>query len=147
MCESHRIESFMEPLLPNLFDAEADSHKNNRADVILPGLDGTFILLNVMSVDAFYASNEGLANSEIHNLLSNAENFKIKKCNEPLSKSSSQQHAKTNLYLIVFSLFGSLAPTATRFLADFEKIVKKRTEISTDCFGKIELCFLFLKEC
>ncbi|KAL0215155.1 hypothetical protein P9112_007339 [Eukaryota sp. TZLM1-RC] len=80
-----------------------------------------------MSVDACNVSSERLANSENHNPLSNAENFKIKKYNEPLSKLSSQQHAKYNLYPFVVSLFGSLAPTAIRFLADFEMIVKRRT--------------------
>ncbi|KAL0204978.1 hypothetical protein P9112_000285 [Eukaryota sp. TZLM1-RC] len=127
MCKSHRIESFWEPLLSNLFDAEDDFHKNNRGDVILPGLDGSFILLDVMSVNPCNASNERLVNSEIHNPLSNAENFKFKKYNEPLSKLASLQHAKYNLYPFVFSLFGSLAPTAFRFLDDFEMIVKRRT--------------------
>ncbi|KAL0226390.1 hypothetical protein P9112_013714 [Eukaryota sp. TZLM1-RC] len=126
ICKSHRIESFLEPLLSNLFDAEDYFHKNNRGDVVLPVLDGSFILLDVMSVDPCNASNEGLVNSEIHNPLSNAENFKIKKYNEPLSKWSSQQHAKYNLYPFLFSLFGSLAPTAIRFLADFELIVKEK---------------------
>ncbi|KAL0211351.1 hypothetical protein P9112_009649 [Eukaryota sp. TZLM1-RC] len=37
------------------------------------------ILLDVMSVDPCNASNERLVNSEIHNPLSNAENFKFKK--------------------------------------------------------------------
>ncbi|KAL0223342.1 hypothetical protein P9112_002732 [Eukaryota sp. TZLM1-RC] len=90
MGKSHRIESFLEPLLSNLFDAEDDFHKNNRGDVILPGLDGSFILLDVMSVDPCNASNERLVNSEIHNPLSNAENFKIKKYNELLCQLSSQ---------------------------------------------------------
>ncbi|KAL0214240.1 hypothetical protein P9112_006424 [Eukaryota sp. TZLM1-RC] len=45
MCKSYRIESFLEPLLSNLFDAENDFHKNNRGDVILPGLDGSFIFI------------------------------------------------------------------------------------------------------
>ncbi|KAL0207495.1 hypothetical protein P9112_012123 [Eukaryota sp. TZLM1-RC] len=124
---SHRIESFLEPLLSNLFEAEDDFHKNNRGDVMLPELDGSFILLDVMSVDPCNASNERLVNSEIHNPLSNAENFKFKKYNEPLSKLASLQHAKYNLYPFVFSLFGSLAPTALRFLDDFEMIVKRRT--------------------
>ncbi|KAL0223903.1 hypothetical protein P9112_003293 [Eukaryota sp. TZLM1-RC] len=80
-----------------------------------------------MSVDPCNASNERLDNSEIRNPLSNAEKFKIKKYTEPLSKLSSQQHAKYNLYPFVFSLFGSLAPTAIRSLTDFEMIVKRRT--------------------
>ncbi|KAL0207075.1 hypothetical protein P9112_012786 [Eukaryota sp. TZLM1-RC] len=130
MCKSHRIESFLEPLLSNLFDAEDDFHKNNRGDVILPGLDGSFILLDVMSVDPCNASNERLVNPEILNPLSNAENFKFKKYNEPLSKLASLQHAKYNLYPFVFSLFGSLAPTALRFLEDFEMIVQRRTNRS-----------------
>ncbi|KAL0216209.1 hypothetical protein P9112_008393 [Eukaryota sp. TZLM1-RC] len=48
ICKFHRIESFLEPLLSNLFDTEDYFHKNNRGDVILPGFDGTFILLDVM---------------------------------------------------------------------------------------------------
>ncbi|KAL0205797.1 hypothetical protein P9112_001104 [Eukaryota sp. TZLM1-RC] len=127
MCKSHKIESFLEPLLSNLFDAEDDFRKNNRGDVILPGLDGSFILLDVMSVDPCNASNERLVNSEIHNPLSNAENSKFKKYNEPLSKLASEQHAKYNLYPFVFSLSDSLAPNALRFLDDFEMIVKRRT--------------------
>ncbi|KAL0211490.1 hypothetical protein P9112_009788 [Eukaryota sp. TZLM1-RC] len=127
MCKFHRIKSFLEPLLSNLFDTEDDFHKNNKGDVILPGLDGTFILLDVMSVDPCNASKERLVNSEIHNPLSNAENFKLKKYNEPLSKLASLQHVKYNLYPFVFSLFGSLAPTALRFLDVFELIVKRRT--------------------
>ncbi|KAL0208630.1 hypothetical protein P9112_011217 [Eukaryota sp. TZLM1-RC] len=79
MCKSHRIEAFLEPLLSNLFDAEDDFHQNNRGDVKLPDLDGSFILLDVMSVDPCNASNERIANSEIHIALSNAENFQIKK--------------------------------------------------------------------
>ncbi|KAL0224527.1 hypothetical protein P9112_003917 [Eukaryota sp. TZLM1-RC] len=124
MCKSHRIESFLEPLLSNLLDSEDDFHKNNRGDVIIPGLDGTFILLDLISVDPCNASNERLVNSEIHNPLSNAESFKIKKYNEPLSKLSSQQHAKYNLYPFVLFLFVSLAPTAIRFLAYLEMIVR-----------------------
>ncbi|KAL0219448.1 hypothetical protein P9112_005101 [Eukaryota sp. TZLM1-RC] len=80
-----------------------------------------------MSVDPCNASDESLVNSEIHNPVSNAENLKFKKYNELLSKLSSQQHAKYNLYPFGFSLFGSLAPTALRFLDDFEMIVKRRT--------------------
>ncbi|KAL0208778.1 hypothetical protein P9112_011365 [Eukaryota sp. TZLM1-RC] len=114
---SHRIESFLDPLLSNVFDAENDFHKNTRGDVILHGLDGNFILVDVMSVDPCNVSKERLANSEIHNPLSNAEKFKIKKYNEPLAKLSTQQH----------SLLNSLAPTAIRFLADFEMIVRRRT--------------------
>ncbi|KAL0226671.1 hypothetical protein P9112_013995 [Eukaryota sp. TZLM1-RC] len=78
MCKSHRIESFLEPLLSNLFDAEDDFRKNNRGDVNLYGLGGTFILFDVMSVDPCSVSNEMLANSEGHNPLSNVEIFKIK---------------------------------------------------------------------
>ncbi|KAL0224150.1 hypothetical protein P9112_003540 [Eukaryota sp. TZLM1-RC] len=79
MCKSHRIESIMEPLLSNVFDAEDDFHNNNRGDGILPGLDGTFILRDVVSVGPCYAPNEWLVNSEIHTSSSIAENFKIKK--------------------------------------------------------------------
>ncbi|KAL0204966.1 hypothetical protein P9112_000273 [Eukaryota sp. TZLM1-RC] len=127
MCKSHRNESFLEPLLSNLFDTEDDFHKNNRGDVILARLDGSFILMDLMSVDPCNASNERLVNSEIVNPLSNAENFKFKKHNEPLSKLASSQRAKYKLYPFVISFYGSLAPTALRFLEDFEMIVRRRT--------------------
>ncbi|KAL0226688.1 hypothetical protein P9112_014012 [Eukaryota sp. TZLM1-RC] len=125
MCKSNRIEFFWEPLWSNLFDAEDDFHKNNRGDVILLGLDGTFILVDVMSVGPCNVSNERLAYSEIHYALSNIENFKIKIYGERLSKLSTQQQAKYNLYPFVFALFGSLAHTSLRFVADFEMIVKQ----------------------
>ncbi|KAL0204779.1 hypothetical protein P9112_000086 [Eukaryota sp. TZLM1-RC] len=119
---------------------------NNRGDVILPGLDGTFILVDVKSFDPCNASNERLVNSEIHNPLSNAENFKIKKYNEHFSKLASQQHAKYNLYPFVSSLFGSLAPTAIRFLEDFEMIVKRRTNRNFNrLFWQNRIVFSFLK--
>ncbi|KAL0219149.1 hypothetical protein P9112_004802 [Eukaryota sp. TZLM1-RC] len=50
MCKSYRIESFCELLLSNLFDTE-DFHKNNKGDIELPGLNGSFILLEVGSFD------------------------------------------------------------------------------------------------
>ncbi|KAL0213879.1 hypothetical protein P9112_006063 [Eukaryota sp. TZLM1-RC] len=96
------LNSFLELLLSNLFDTEDHFHKNNRGDFELPGLDGSFILLDVMSVDPCNGSNETLVNSEIHTPLSYAENFKINKHNEPLSKLYSPQHAKYNLYPFVF---------------------------------------------
>ncbi|KAL0215266.1 hypothetical protein P9112_007450 [Eukaryota sp. TZLM1-RC] len=101
-----------------------------------------------MSVDFCNVSNERLANSKIHNPLSNAENFKIKKYNEPLSKLSSQQHAKYNLYPFVFSPFGSLALTAVRFLKDSEMIVKRRTNRNFNrLFCQNRICFPFLRGC
>ncbi|KAL0208765.1 hypothetical protein P9112_011352 [Eukaryota sp. TZLM1-RC] len=100
MCKTHRIESFLDPLLSNVFNAENDVSKNDGDYVILHGIDGTFILVDVMSVDPCHVSNERLTNSKIP--LSNAENFKIKNYSEALSKLFTQQH----------SLLNSLAPTA-----------------------------------
>ncbi|KAL0206938.1 hypothetical protein P9112_012649 [Eukaryota sp. TZLM1-RC] len=105
-----------------------------------------YTFVDVLSVDPCNASNERLVNSEIHNPLSNAENFKIKKYNEPSSKLSSQQHAKYNLYPFVFFLFGSLAPTAIRSLADFELIVKSRTNRNFNrLFWQNRIGFSFFK--
>ncbi|KAL0226600.1 hypothetical protein P9112_013924 [Eukaryota sp. TZLM1-RC] len=70
MCKSHRIEYFFETTVVKY---------NNRGDVILPGLVGTFILFDVMSFDPCNVSNEMLVNSEIHEPFSNAENFKTQK--------------------------------------------------------------------
>ncbi|KAL0209968.1 hypothetical protein P9112_010052 [Eukaryota sp. TZLM1-RC] len=80
-----------------------------------------------MSVDPCNASNERLVNSEFIILFQMLKISKSKKYNEPLYELASLQHAKYNLYPFVFSLFGSLAPTALRFLDDFEMIVKRRT--------------------
>ncbi|KAL0205105.1 hypothetical protein P9112_000412 [Eukaryota sp. TZLM1-RC] len=49
--KSHRMELFLEIPMSNLIDAEDDFHKNNRGNVILPGLHGTFILVELMFVD------------------------------------------------------------------------------------------------
>ncbi|KAL0205343.1 hypothetical protein P9112_000650 [Eukaryota sp. TZLM1-RC] len=146
MCKSQRIESFLEPLMSNLFDTEYDFHKNNTGDVELPGLDGTFILVIVTSDDPCNVSNERLANSAIHHPFANAENFKIKKYSQPLSKLSTQQHAKYNLYVFVFSLFGSLAPNTIGFLADFEMTVKRRTNrIFNRMFWQNRIVFFIFK--
>ncbi|KAL0214952.1 hypothetical protein P9112_007136 [Eukaryota sp. TZLM1-RC] len=127
MCKSHRIESFLEPLLSNLFDAENDFHKNNRGDVILPGLDGSFILLDVMSVDPCNTSNERLVNSEIHNPLSNAENFKFKNTMNLCPNWPVYSMQKYNLYPFVFSLLVHLHQLLYVFWMIFEMIVKRRT--------------------
>ncbi|KAL0208690.1 hypothetical protein P9112_011277 [Eukaryota sp. TZLM1-RC] len=96
MCKSHRIESFLDPLLSNLFVAEDDFHKNNRGDVILSGLDETFILLDVLPVDPFYVSNERLANSEVHNPLLMLKTSKSKNTVNHCPNGS-QQHSLLNL--------------------------------------------------
>ncbi|KAL0215399.1 hypothetical protein P9112_007583 [Eukaryota sp. TZLM1-RC] len=76
MCMSHRIQAILEPFLSNLFDG--DDFYNNRGDFMLPGLDGTFISENVMSVDPDNVSNERLANFQIPKPFSIALNFRIK---------------------------------------------------------------------
>ncbi|KAL0222832.1 hypothetical protein P9112_002222 [Eukaryota sp. TZLM1-RC] len=78
-----------------------------------------------MSVDPCNASNERLANSEIQNPLSNAENFEIIKYNEPSSKFSGQQHAKYNLCSFVSSIWFTCSNGYT-FFAELEMIVKSR---------------------
>ncbi|KAL0205817.1 hypothetical protein P9112_001124 [Eukaryota sp. TZLM1-RC] len=127
MCKSHRIESFLEPLLSNLFDAENDFHKNNRGDVILPGLDGSFILLDVMSVDPCNASNERLVNSEIHNPLSNAENFKFKNTMNLCPNWPVYSMQNTICIHLYFPFLVHLHQLLYVFLDDFEMIVKRRT--------------------
>ncbi|KAL0206136.1 hypothetical protein P9112_001443 [Eukaryota sp. TZLM1-RC] len=126
MCKSHRIESFLEPLLSNLFDAENDFHKNNRGDVILPGLDGSFILLDVMSVDPCNASNERLVNSEIHNPLSNAENFKFKNTMN-LCPNWPVYSMQNTICIHLYFPFWFTCTNCFTFLDDFEMIVKRRT--------------------
>ncbi|KAL0232654.1 hypothetical protein GEMRC1_011401 [Eukaryota sp. GEM-RC1] len=69
MCKSYGIVSVLEPVLAGLFD-DTDvikSFGNSRGDVIFPGLDGSFIYADVMSIDACNDSNKKLTTSNTKN--------------------------------------------------------------------------------
>ncbi|KAL0228790.1 hypothetical protein GEMRC1_013410 [Eukaryota sp. GEM-RC1] len=77
MCKSYGIVSFLEPVLAAFFvDADVDkSFGNIRGDVIFPGLDGSFIIADVMSIDVCNDSNKKLAKSNAKNPLLIGEKF------------------------------------------------------------------------
>ncbi|KAL0215492.1 hypothetical protein P9112_007676 [Eukaryota sp. TZLM1-RC] len=59
MFKSYKIESFLEPLLSNLADeSDRNSFGDSRADVLVPGLDGSMIIIDVRSTDVSNSSNE-----------------------------------------------------------------------------------------
>ncbi|KAL0239982.1 hypothetical protein GEMRC1_010090 [Eukaryota sp. GEM-RC1] len=78
MCKSYGIVSFLEPVLAGLFD-DTDVHKsfgNSRGDFIFPGLDGSFIIADVMSIDVCNDSTKKLAKSTAKNPLLIGEKLK-----------------------------------------------------------------------
>ncbi|KAL0219290.1 hypothetical protein P9112_004943 [Eukaryota sp. TZLM1-RC] len=86
MCKSYRVDSFLEPLLLKLIldDPNIDSTRYNRAsmgltrgDLVVPGLNGSFTILNAMSIDPCHSSNEHLINSDVNNPLLAGKNRKL----------------------------------------------------------------------
>ncbi|KAL0205928.1 hypothetical protein P9112_001235 [Eukaryota sp. TZLM1-RC] len=97
MCKSYRVDSFFEPLLSKLIldDPNIDSTRYNRAsmgltrgDLIVPGLNGSFTILDAMSIDPCNSSNEHLINSDVNNPLLAGEKYKIAKYAKPISSST-----------------------------------------------------------
>ncbi|KAL0219812.1 hypothetical protein P9112_005465 [Eukaryota sp. TZLM1-RC] len=57
MFKSYKIESFLEPLLSNLAEeADKNSFGDCRGDVLVPGLDGSMIIIDVRSTVASNSS-------------------------------------------------------------------------------------------
>ncbi|KAL0229463.1 hypothetical protein GEMRC1_014080 [Eukaryota sp. GEM-RC1] len=67
MCKSYGIVSFLEPVLAGLIDdTDVDtSFGNSLGDVIFPGLDGSLIIADVLSIDVCNDSNKKLAKSNL----------------------------------------------------------------------------------
>ncbi|KAL0219931.1 hypothetical protein P9112_005584 [Eukaryota sp. TZLM1-RC] len=64
MFKSYKIESFLEPLLSNLADeSDRNSFGDSRGDVLVPGVDGSMIIIHVRLIDVSNSSNEKLAQS------------------------------------------------------------------------------------
>ncbi|KAL0226889.1 hypothetical protein P9112_014213 [Eukaryota sp. TZLM1-RC] len=145
MCKSHRIESFLEPLLSNLFDTEDDLHKNNRGDLILPGLDGSFISVDVMSVDPCNVSNERLANSEIHD---RSQMLKISNSKNTMNLYQNFQPTVCKIQfasICIFSIWFNCSHCHT-YLADCKMIVKRRTNRNFNrLFWQNRIVFSILK--
>ncbi|KAL0214864.1 hypothetical protein P9112_007048 [Eukaryota sp. TZLM1-RC] len=136
LCKSYRVDSFLEPLLSKLIldDPNIDSTRYNRAsmgltrgDLVVPGLNGSFTILDAMSIDPCNSSNEHFINSDVNNPLLAGEKYKIAKYAKPISSVNENSHAQYNLCPFVFSLLGSLGKAALAFLEDFVVVVKERT--------------------
>ncbi|KAL0224324.1 hypothetical protein P9112_003714 [Eukaryota sp. TZLM1-RC] len=113
MCKSHRVHSFLEPLLSKLIldDPNIDSTRNNRAsmgltrgDLVVAGLNGSFTFLDAMSIDPCNSSNEHLINSDVNNPLLAGEKYKIAKYAKPISSVNENSHAQYNLCPFLFFL-------------------------------------------
>ncbi|KAL0207932.1 hypothetical protein P9112_010519 [Eukaryota sp. TZLM1-RC] len=136
MCRSYRVYSFSEPLFAKLIldNPNTDSTHYNRAsmgltrgDLVVPGLNCSFTILDEMSIDPCNSSDEHLINSDVNNPLLAGEKYKIAKYAKPISSINENSHAQYNLCPFVFSLLGSLGEAAMAFLEDFVVVVKERT--------------------
>ncbi|KAL0210788.1 hypothetical protein P9112_009086 [Eukaryota sp. TZLM1-RC] len=127
MFKVYKIESVVEPLLSNLADeSDRNSFGDNRGDVLVPGLEGSMIIIDVRSTDVSNSSNEKLAQS-YNSPLRRVEEAKIIKYTEKINNLNSNSHTHYILCPFAFSLFGTLGKTALSFLDDFSSIVKNRT--------------------
>ncbi|KAL0205936.1 hypothetical protein P9112_001243 [Eukaryota sp. TZLM1-RC] len=78
MCKSYRVDSFLEPLQSKLIldDPNIDSPRYSRAsmgltrgDLVVPGLNGSFTILDTMSIDPCNSSTEHFIISDVNNAL------------------------------------------------------------------------------
>ncbi|KAL0215320.1 hypothetical protein P9112_007504 [Eukaryota sp. TZLM1-RC] len=126
MFKSSKIESFLEPLLSNLADvSDRNSLDDSRGDVLVLGLDGSLITIDVRSTDVSNSSNEKLAQT-YNSPLRRAEEAKTIKYTENINNMNSNSHTQYLLCPFAFSLFGTLGKTALSFLDDFSSVVKNR---------------------
>ncbi|KAL0228665.1 hypothetical protein GEMRC1_013285 [Eukaryota sp. GEM-RC1] len=103
MCKSYGIVSCLEPVLAGLFDdADVDkSFGNSRGDVIFPALDGSFIIVIVMSIDVCNGSSKKLAKSNAKNPLLIGEKFKTETYCAKLKLLNSASHSNYLLYPVL----------------------------------------------
>ncbi|KAL0205956.1 hypothetical protein P9112_001263 [Eukaryota sp. TZLM1-RC] len=127
MFKSYKNESFLKPLLSNLADeSDRNSFGESRGDVLVLGLDGSMIIIDVRSTDVSNSSNEKLAQS-FNSPLRRAEEVKIIKYTEKINNLNSNSYTHYILCPFAFSLFESLGKPALSFLDDFSSIVINRT--------------------
>ncbi|KAL0223893.1 hypothetical protein P9112_003283 [Eukaryota sp. TZLM1-RC] len=92
--KSYKVESFLDPLLSNLADeSDRNSFGDSRGDVLVPGLDGSMIIIDVRSTDLSNSSNEKLAQS-YNSPLRRAEEAKIIKYTEKNNNTNSNSHTQ-----------------------------------------------------
>ncbi|KAL0216447.1 hypothetical protein P9112_008631 [Eukaryota sp. TZLM1-RC] len=114
MCRSYRVDSFLEPLLSKLIlnDPNIDSTRYNRAsmgltrgDLVVPGLNDSFIILGAWSIDPCNSSSEHFKNLDVNTPLLAGEKYKIAKYSKLISFVSENSHAQYNLCPFDFSFF------------------------------------------
>ncbi|KAL0219527.1 hypothetical protein P9112_005180 [Eukaryota sp. TZLM1-RC] len=71
-------------------------------DLVVPGLYGSFTILNAMSIEPCLSSNEHFINSDVNNLLLAGEKYKIAKYAKPISPVNEYSHAQYNFCPFVF---------------------------------------------
>ncbi|KAL0207565.1 hypothetical protein P9112_012193 [Eukaryota sp. TZLM1-RC] len=107
-----------------------------RGDLVVPGLNGSFTILDVMSIDPY-----------VNNPLLTGKKYKIAKYAKPVSSVNENSHVQYNLCPLAFSLLGSLGKAAMAFLEDFDVVVKERTgRVFYRVYWQNRLFFLFLWE-
>ncbi|KAL0226606.1 hypothetical protein P9112_013930 [Eukaryota sp. TZLM1-RC] len=84
MCKSYRVDSLSEPLLSKLIldDSNIDSTHYNKAsmgltrgDRVVPGLNGSFTILDAMSINFCNSCNEHFVNSDVNKPLFAGEKY------------------------------------------------------------------------
>ncbi|KAL0205269.1 hypothetical protein P9112_000576 [Eukaryota sp. TZLM1-RC] len=111
MFKSYKIESFLEPLLSSPVDeSDRNSFGDSRGDVLVPGPDGSMIIIDIRSTDVSNSSNEKLAQS-YNSPLRRVEEAKIIKYTEKINNLNSNSHTQ---YL--------LCPFATIYLKPWVKL-------------------------
>ncbi|KAL0223671.1 hypothetical protein P9112_003061 [Eukaryota sp. TZLM1-RC] len=120
MSKSHKIVSYLEPLLSRLVDEDIlNSFGRNRGDLMLERLVGTTIINDVTSTDVCNNSSIPLGQSKHKNMLSVPENSKIDKYKANLRSLNAETHTHYFLCSVAFSPHGFLGAIAFSFLDDF----------------------------
>ncbi|KAL0215054.1 hypothetical protein P9112_007238 [Eukaryota sp. TZLM1-RC] len=128
MSKSHRIVSYLEPLLSRLVDEDIlNSFGRNRGDLMLEGLEGTTIITDVRSTDACNDSFIPMAQSKYRDPLTVSEKSKIDKYKPKLLSLNAESRTHYVLCPFAVSFHGTLGYLALSFLDDFLEIVKQRT--------------------
>ncbi|KAL0206745.1 hypothetical protein P9112_012456 [Eukaryota sp. TZLM1-RC] len=128
MSKSHKIISYLEPLLSRLVDEDTlNSFGRNRGDLMLEGLEGTTIITDVRSTDVCNDFFIPMAQSKYRDPLTVSEKAKIDKYKAKLLSLNAESHTHYVLCPFGVSLHGTLGPLALSFLDDFVDIVKQRT--------------------
>ncbi|KAL0224433.1 hypothetical protein P9112_003823 [Eukaryota sp. TZLM1-RC] len=106
MPKSHKIVSYLEPLLSRLVDEDTlNSFGRNRRNLMLEGLEGTSIVTDVISTDVCNDSVIQMAQSKYRDPLTVSENNKIDKYKAKMLSLNAESH--THYVLCPFAVFSS----------------------------------------